>query len=324
MAWLRHSFRGLFHSTNTSQLISSLYPIAPFAPLLPAPGLTALGAERTWGISGCGQTGDRQRISGKRRRKLMSVPSYIDDKAGSQNVLPLINISGMAYYASSGHAAAPGLTQRGTTEQLAPKMTTIKGNHTFKYGLEIRRYQYASVTAGGNPSGNFAFNNTYVRQADNTASTATTNTGLGYASYLMALPNSVSLTTNDTGFWSTPYQAVYFQDDFRLTPKLRLGFGVRFEHEGGNTERFNRGLEGQYDFSYAPPYASAVQGAYASLLSNPANANNAAVQTLAAAVPAGQFNLNGGVQYLGQKDGNFTQGTKRFLPNVSLVYQLTP
>jgi len=254
----------------------------------------------------------------------IGLPSYIDDKAGSQNVLPLINISGMAYYASSGHAAAPGLTQRGTTEQLAPKMTTIKGNHTFKYGVEIRRYQYASVTAGGNPSGNFAFNNTYVRQADNTASTATTNTGLGYASYLMGLPNSVSLTTNDTGFWSTPYQAVYFQDDFRLTSKLRLGFGVRFEHEGGNTERFNRGLEGQYDFSYAPPYASAVQGAYASLLSNPANANNAAVQTLAAAVPAGQFNLNGGVQYLGQKDGNFTQGTKRFLPNVSLVYQLTP
>src|ERR1035441_8378459 len=36
----------------------------------------------------------------------IGLPSYIDDKAGSQNVLPLINISGMAYYASSGHAAA--------------------------------------------------------------------------------------------------------------------------------------------------------------------------------------------------------------------------
>jgi hypothetical protein len=255
----------------------------------------------------------------------IGLPSYIDQKAGSQAVLPLINISGMAYYASSGHAADPGLSQRGTTEQLAPKMTTIWRNHTFKYGVEIRRYQYASVNPGGNPSGNFAFNNTYVRQADNTASTATTNTGLGYASYLMGLPGGgVSLTTNDAGFWSTPYQAAYFQDDFRLTSKLRLGFGVRFEHEAGNTERFNRGIEGQYDFSYTPPYASAVQGSYASLLSNPANANNAAVQTLAAAAPASQFNMNGGVQYLGAKYSNFTQGTKRFLPNLSLVYQVTP
>jgi hypothetical protein len=78
---------------------------------------------------------------------------------------------------------------------------------------------HASVTAGGNSSGNLAFNNPYVRQADHTASTASTNTGLGYASYLMGLPDSVSLTTNDTGFWSTPYQAAYFQDDFRVTSK---------------------------------------------------------------------------------------------------------
>jgi hypothetical protein len=140
----------------------------------------------------------------------------------------------------------------------------------------------------------------------------------------MGIPSSMALDTNDSYFWSTPYQAAYFQDDFRLTSKLRLGFGVRFEHEDGDKERFNRGLTGQYDFGYTPPYAAAVQGSYSSLLSNPANANNAAVQTLAAGMPASAFNMNGGVQYLGAKYSNFTQGTKRFLPNLSLVYQLTP
>jgi hypothetical protein len=140
----------------------------------------------------------------------------------------------------------------------------------------------------------------------------------------MGLPNSVSLDTNDTGFWSTPYQAAYFQDDFRLTSKLRLGFGLRFEHEAGNTERFNRGLEGQYDFSFSPPYASAVSSAYSTLLTSPANAGNPAVLALATAIPSNMFNLSGGVSYLGQQFNNFTQGTKRFLPNVSLVYQVTP
>jgi hypothetical protein len=250
----------------------------------------------------------------------IGLPSYIDQKAGSQDILPLFNISGVAYYASAGHAADPGLSQRGTTEQLGAKMTTIKGRHTLKYGVEIRRYQYASVNPGGNPTGNFAFTNTYDRQADNT--TTASSTGLGYASYLMGLPSSMSLDTNDTGFWSTPYQSAYVQDDFRITSRLRIGFGLRFEHEAGATERFNRGLEGMYNFGAVPPYATAVQNAYATMLSNPANASNAAVQMLAQGMPASAFQVVGGVSYLGQQYSNWTQGTKRFLPNVSVVYQI--
>src|SRR5271157_3365850 len=272
--------------------------------------------------------GDKKPIDYQYTAQDVGLPSYIDQKAATtnQDVLPWINIAGMANAASTSFVGAPGLNQRGTTEQLAPKMTTIKGRHTFKYGVEIRRYQYSSVGAAlttGSGTGYYQFSNTYDRQADNTASTATTTTGLGYAAFLMGLPNSVTLDTNDSGFWSTPYQAAYFQDDFRITSRLRLGFGLRFEHEAGTKERFNRGLEGMYNFGYIPPYASAVQGAYASLLSSPANAGNAAVQALAAGMPASQFTVAGGVTYLGQQYSNYTSGTKRYLPNVSLVYQLT-
>ena len=267
--------------------------------------------------------GDKKPIDFKYNAAAVGLPSYIDQKAGSQDVLPWINIGGMANAASTSFVGAPGLNQRGTTEQLAGKMTTVWRRHTLKYGVEARRYQYASVNPLGNSTGYYQFSNNYDKQADNTSSSATTTTGLGYAAYLMGLPNSVTLDTNDTGFWSTPYQAAYIQDDFRLTDRLRLGFGLRFEHEAGTTERFNRGLEGMYNFGYTPPYASAVQNAYATLLSNPANASNTAVQALAAGMPASAFNMNGGVTYLGQQYNNFTQGTKRYLPNISLVYRLT-
>ena len=268
--------------------------------------------------------GDQKPIDYKYNAQAVGLPSYIDQKAAilGQDVLPWINIAGMANAASTSFIGAPGLNQRGTTEQLAGKMTTIKGRHTLKYGVEIRRYQYASVNPLGNATGYYQFSNTYDRQADNTTTASTT--GLGYASFLMGLPNSVTLDTNDTGFWSTPYQGAYVQDDFRVTSRLRLGFGLRFEHEAGTSERYNRGLEGQYDFSYVPPYASAVQSTYASLLSNPANAGNTAVQTLTAGMPANQFALAGGVTYLGQKYGSYTSGTKRFLPNVSATYELNP
>ena len=264
--------------------------------------------------------GDKKPIDFQYNAAGVGLPSYIDQKAGSSDVLPWINIAGMANAASTSFVGAPGLNQRGTTEQVAARMTTVKGNHTFKYGFEERRYHYGSVNPLGNTTGYYQFSNNYDRQADNTTTASTT--GLGYASFLMGLPNSIALDTNDTGYWTTPHHSAYFQDDFRISNRLRIGFGLRFEREGGISERFNRGLEGQYDFNAAPPYASAVQTAYASLLSSPANASNAAIQMLQQGMPASNFKVAGGVTYLGQQYSNWTQGTSRFLPNVSLVYQI--
>jgi hypothetical protein len=65
-----------------------------------------------------------------------------------------------------------------------------------------------------------------------------------------------------------------------------------------------------------------VQTAYSTLLSNPANASNAAVQMLQQGMPASTFKVAGGVTYLGQRYSNWTSGTNRFLPNVGLVYQI--
>ncbi|MGA2262395.1 MAG: hypothetical protein ABSH28_13290 [Acidobacteriota bacterium] len=263
--------------------------------------------------------GSKKPIDFQYNAQAVGLSSYIDQKAGSSDVLPWINIAGVANAASTSFIGAPGLNQRGTTEQWAIKMTTIKGNHTFKYGWEERRYHYASVNPLGNTTGYYQFSNNYDKQADNTASGNTTTTGLGYASFLMGLPNSITLDTNDTGYWSTPYHALYFQDDFRVTSRLHIGFGLRFEREGGTSERFNRGLEGQYDFSYVPPYAQAVEASYASLLSG----TSSAIKTLQQGMPASSFKVAGGVTYLGQKYDNYTSGTNRYLPNASLAYQIT-
>jgi hypothetical protein len=268
--------------------------------------------------------GDKKPIDYKYNAAAVGLPSYIDQKAGSADSLPWINIGGVANAASTSFIGQPGLNQRGTTEQLAVKMVTIRGNHTFKYGWEERRYHYASVNPLGNVTGYYQFSNTYDKQADNTASNQTTTTGLGWAAFLMGMPNSVTLDTNDVPYDSTPYHALFFQDDYRITSRLRLGFGLRFEREGGTSERFNRGLAGMYDFSYVPPYASAVQSQYASILSNPANAGNAGVQLLQQAMPSSAFNVAGGVTYLGQKYDTLTGGTYRYLPNFSVVYQFMP
>ena len=246
------------------------------------------------------------------------LPAYIDQKAASYNDVPAVFINGYANAASS--TSYPGLNQWGTTEQLAPKLTSVHGRHTLKMGYEERRYHYATINPGGNPTGIYTFDKTYLQQAANTSSNAVSSVGLGWASFLMGMPTGIALDTNDTGYFSTRYHGAYVQDDLRLTSRLRVGFGLRWEREGGTTERFNRGLTGMYDFGYTPPYASGVQTAYASMLADPANANNAAIQLLNQNMPASQFKVAGGVTYLGTQYPNLTAGTNRFLPNGSMVY----
>ena len=233
------------------------------------------------------------------------LPSYIDQKAGGYDDIPAVFVTG--YVTNLGGTLTyPGLGQTGTTETLTGKMSTIHGSHTLKYGTEIRHYYYATVTPGGFPTGVYTFDKTYVQQADNTTTAA--NLGLGWAAFQMGLPSGISLNTNDTGYYGSRYYALYLQDDFRISSRLRIGFGLRFEREGGTTERFNRGISGGYNSSFVPAYAQAVQAAYAA---NPI-----------AQLPASQFAVAGGVNYLGKPYGNYTDGTNRFLPNVSMVYQI--
>jgi hypothetical protein len=230
--------------------------------------------------------------------------AYQDTMAGGYDDLPGVTIN--TYTVNNGGLTYPGLSQIGTTAQLTGKMTTIWGRHTLKYGADERRYWYAAPVPGGYPTGDFNFDNTYLKQADNTPSSQTTNIGLAWAAFEMGLPTSMSATKNDTGYYSTNYHSAYLQDDFRVTSKLRFGFGLRFEREGGISERFNRGIAGVYNTSYIPPYAQAVEAAYTA---NPMSL-----------LPASQFTVAGGVNFLGKQYPNWTAGTNRFLPNVSAVY----
>src|ERR1019366_3107852 len=63
---------------------------------------------------------------------------------------------------------------------------------------------------------------------------------------------------------------------------------------------------GGYNSGYAPPYAQAVQAAYAA--------------SPIPQLPAAQFVVAGGVNYLGKNYPNWTAGTNRLLPNLSAVY----
>lgn len=236
----------------------------------------------------------------------VGLPKYLDDKAGDYHQLPRIQFPNIADV-TGGNDTYPVIGTLGSTGELKLAMTTLRGSHSIKYGWQERRYWFTAL-GPGNASGNFGeFNQNYVRQADNT--TTASNVALEWAAFMLALPGGINIDTNDSALISTRFRSFYINDDWRLSSKLRLSLGLRYEREAGMTERFNRGVSGGLDDTYRPPFAAAAEAAYAK---NP-------IPELAAS----QFKVQGGFWYLGTKYGKtFTDGTHKFLPRVGLVYQV--
>ena len=238
----------------------------------------------------------------------VGLPTYMDQKAGDLHILPRVdpsNLDSMGGGVNTGDY--PTITIRGSTGTAKAALTKVSGAHSMNFGWDERRYW--TTTAGpAYTSGRFTFNNTYMRRADNDSTAS--NVGLSWAAFMMGLPSTMYVDTNDNALWSVPFRSGWAQDDWRITKKLRLSFGLRFEWEQGMTERFDRAWAGGFNYDYRYPFSDAVEAAYA---------KNALKE-----VPAGQFKVQGTAYYMGQNGPRtLTDGVKNLLPRAGVVYQIS-
>ncbi len=231
--------------------------------------------------------------------KAIGLPEYIDQRAGSAVQLPRFDFNNISDVGGD----YPGITNMSNTFEYRATMTTIKGAHTLKYGWQERRNLFAE-SGYGSSTGIFTFRNNWTRASnvDNQAS----NHVHDWAGFLMGTPTGISLDTNDSAYWRTPRRALFLQDDWRITSKLRLSFGLRYEREAGTDERFNRGIAGPI-FDQPSPISSMVQAAYAK---NPTSE-----------LPASQFTAYGITKYLGTGGvDTASAGVHNWLPKFGVVY----
>jgi hypothetical protein len=134
--------------------------------------------------------------------------------------------------------------------------TKTHGRHTLEIGGEIDEFQFGGFpSGGGNPNGSFGFgsgftqynpHNEHCYQDTSGQCTATNDpNGSALASLYLGLPTSGGVDWIGSIMEGYPVYAAYFQDNWRVTPKMSLNLGFRYDVQRGLRERhnnLNRGL----------------------------------------------------------------------------------
>ena len=172
---------------------------------------------------------------------------------------------------------------------LKDALSWFRGSHSLKFGIEYRSYQ-PHIRRTNDTSGRFDFN-----RLETAFPGRGSTSGYSFASMLLGAVHSGELRFPAVRRPRGRYFGSYVQDDYKLTPKLTLNLGLRFE------------------FNQAPYEAEDIGSAIDLSLPNP-----------------GAGGLPGGVVFMGSGPGR--TGSRSVVdtdytgwgPRFGLAYQLTP
>lgn len=140
-------------------------------------------------------------------------------------------------------------------------VSKFMGRHSLKAGFDYRiiNVDFVDLSLA---AGQYVTDDTFTRR-DPTRSGD--GTGADVASLLLGYPASGSLQQSTKLYTYVRYYAGYVHDDFRVSQKLTVNMGIRYEYETGLAERSNNFVVG-FDRSVASPLATAVPGTLGALL----------------------------------------------------------
>jgi Carboxypeptidase regulatory-like domain len=150
--------------------------------------------------------------------------------------VPYVDIGGGAVFGNNFEGVLP---QVGNSFQWSDDLTWVKGNHTFKFGTDIRRarfdqYYYFDV------NGEFSFDNTGPNSI-------LPGDGDNYAEYLLGLADGYTQGSGQREDIRGTSVYPFAQDSWKVKPNLTLNYGLRWELDtpltdiSGHVETFRPG-----------------------------------------------------------------------------------
>ena len=221
--------------------------------------------------------------------------------------LPRVRFGGKVSDISGWESGDGGNTS--LTHSFVGAFTKTLSSHNVKFGSEFRAYRSFGqrIPVGAAPQ--LDFSSTYTRGPFDNSTTAPM--GQELAAMLMGIPGGTMQHTATSALQDL-YLGLYVHDDWKITPRLTLNFGLRYEIETPMTERFDR-LVSDYAFGTSNPIEAQAQANYA---------NNPIPE-----VSPDQFRALGGLTWVnnaGLPRSPFDGEKNNLLPRIGFAYQLAP
>ena len=184
----------------------------------------------------------------------LGFPPDLAVQAGPPASFPAIIITGYGVTGSIPNSA--GTTALGETGLIAFGMnnyalqasaTKTILQHELKFGGEFRVIQFNTLQTA-DASTQFTFTSAFTQGPNPTQSSATAGDAL--ATFLLGIPGG-SVTPSPALAIQTKYYAGFVQDQWKISSKLTLNLGLRYELETPRTERYNQLTN--FDYAASPP-----------------------------------------------------------------------
>jgi hypothetical protein len=196
------------------------------------------------------------------------------------------------------------------TYSLPISFDKVQGSHALKFGGEFRVYRENQYKADNVSTGSFDFSTTYTRGPLDNSTAAPM--GQGLASMLLGIVTGGYVErrasyAEQSGSWS-----VFFQDDWKVTRKLTINMGVRYELETPMTERFDRSVR-SFDPNVVLPINDAARANY--------------TRNQIAEIPLDRFIVRGGLTFAGvngEPRELWNADTNNVMPRIGFAYRFAP
>lgn len=175
---------------------------------------------------------------------------FVAQSALEGEMFPHFGFGGNGGFSDLGPLGYEEFQEDPLAQSINASLIKIVGAHSIKVGGEFRNlrlnfYQWSY------PSGTFSADDSWTRQFPQTTDT----TGFSVASLLLGLPSGGDISEDEKSVSTSQYWAFYGQDDWKVSPKLTLNLGLRYDFDTPHEEQNNQ-------LTYWDPNApSPLQGA---------------------------------------------------------------